>query len=151
MRRTLATLAALAVAVTAALFVSTPASAASTLRFHGAQYDSPGQDTGSNASRNLEWISLVNYGSQPVHLNGYTIRDRANHVYTFGHITIAARGGRVWLRTGRAWNSGRVVYWGRYNYVWNNSGDTAYLRRPSGATIDTCSWGYMAYRTYIAC
>ena len=47
-----------------------------------------------------------------VNLNGYTVRDAANHVYTFGKVTIAANGGRVWLRTGKGTATARTAYWG---------------------------------------
>jgi Lamin Tail Domain len=120
--------------------VSTPASAAPGLRFHGTQYDSPGTDNRTNASLNQEWISLVNTGGRAVNLHGYTIRDTSRHVYTFGNVTIAAKGGRIWLHTGRGTNKGGDLYWGSGNYVWNNTGDTAYLHKPSGTTVDTCSW-----------
>lgn len=130
----------------------TPVSAATpALRFHGAQYDSPGRDTGSRASLNAEWISLVNTGSRAVNLKGYTIRDKANHVYTFGSFVIPAKGGRVWLHTGKGTNNSRNRYWGRGWYVWNNTGDTAYLRNASGRTVDTCKWGNKPGRTWVAC
>jgi hypothetical protein len=152
MRKTLATAAAVAVVVTASLAVSTPASAASSLRFHGAQYDSPGKDTRSNASLNNEWISLINSGTRAVNLEGYTIRDTSKHVYTFGNVTIAGKGGRIWVHTGKGTRKGGNVYWGSGNYVWNNTGDTAYLRKPSSKTnLDTCSWKSKAGRTWIAC
>jgi Lamin Tail Domain len=140
------------VSLMGSLVAVAPASAATpTLRFHGAQYDSPGRDTGSNASLNAEWISLVNTGSRAVNLKGYKIRDKANHVYTFGSFVIPAKGGRVWLHTGKGTNNSRNRYWGRGGYIWNNTGDTAYLRNPSGRTVDTCQWGNKAGRTWVAC
>jgi hypothetical protein len=152
MRRTLAGIAALAATLITTVVVASPATAAApSLRFHGAQYDSPGKDTRSNASLNQEWISLVNSGTTAVNLNGYTIRDKANHVYTFGNVTIAANGGRVWLRTGKGTTSARTAYWGSGNYIWNNTGDTAYLRKPTGTTVDTCTWGAKKNRTWVAC
>ncbi len=33
-------------------------------------------------------------------------------------------------------------------HVWNNTGDTAYLRNAAGTTIDTCSWGSSGSHTY---
>jgi hypothetical protein len=32
--------------------------------------------------------------------------------------------------------------------VWNNTGDTAYVRNPSGTLIDSCSWGGSGSYTY---
>ena len=121
------------------------------LRFHGAQYDSPGSDTRSNASLNAEWISLVNSGSRAVNLTGYTVRDKSNHVYKFGNVTIAGNGGRLWLHTGKGTNGTKARYWGSGNYIWNNTGDTAYLRNASGKQLDSCSWGQKSGRTWVGC
>ncbi len=151
MRRTVSILAA-AVALAGTLAVSGPASAATpSLRFHGAQYDSPGKDTRSNTSLNAEWVSLVNSGRTAVNLNGYTIRDASNHVHTLGSTTIAGGGGRIWLRTGKGTKSAKNLYWASGNYVWNNTGDTATLRNAAGRTLDTCSWKSKKNRTWVAC
>ncbi|BCJ54100.1 hypothetical protein Asp14428_55750 [Actinoplanes sp. NBRC 14428] len=152
MRRTVSIIAAATVALAGSLMAGGPASAATPpLRFHGAQYDSPGSDNRSNTSLNNEWVSLVNSGSRAVNLNGYTIRDKANHTYKFGNVTIAANGGRLWLHTGKGTNGTKDRYWGSGNYIWNNDGDTAYLRNASGTQLDTCSWGYKSGRTWIGC
>lgn len=152
MRRTTGTLGALLIGLVTSAVVAAPADAATpSLRFHGAQYDSPGKDTRTNASLNAEWISLVNSGTRAVNLNGYTIRDKAGHVYKFGSFVIPAKGGRVWLHTGSGRNDWNDRYWFSRNYIWNNTGDTAYLRNASGRTVDTCSWGYKSGRTWVAC
>lgn len=152
MRKTLAFLATAVVASTGLLLGSPAEAATPTLRFHGAQYDSPGKDTRSNASLNAEWISLINTGSKAVNLKGYTIRDKSNHVYTIrDNVTIAAKGGRFWLKTGKGKATARTRYWGSGNYVWNNTGDTAYLRKPNGSTVDTCSWKSKSGRTWVGC
>jgi hypothetical protein len=44
------------------------------------------------------------------------------------------------VRTGRGPNTDTTRYLGRAGYVWNNTGDTAYLRTPSGALMDSCKW-----------
>ncbi|MEV4636308.1 lamin tail domain-containing protein [Actinoplanes sp. NPDC049548] len=152
MRRTVSILAAAAVALTGSLAAGDPASAATpALRFHGAQYDSPGTDNRSATSLDNEWISLVNSGSRAVNLSGYTIRDASNHVYRFGAVSIAGNGGRLWLHTGKGSNTGKHRYWGSGNYVWNNTGDTAYLRNASGKQLDSCSWKSKKNRTWVAC
>jgi hypothetical protein len=147
-RRTVSILTVVALSLGAA---ATPASAAPALRFHGAQYDSPGSDTRSAASLRAEWISLVNTGSRTVNLNGYTIRDKAQHVYTFGNVSIAGNGGRIWVHTGSAADTTHHRYWGSGAYIWNNDGDTAYLRNASGAALDSCAWSYRRNRTWVAC
>ncbi|GAA2526868.1 lamin tail domain-containing protein [Winogradskya humida] len=152
MRRTVSILAAAVIALAGSVAVGGPASAATpSLRFHGIQYDSPGKDTRSNASRNAEWISLVNSGKKAVNLNGYTIRDASNHVYKFGNVTIAGKGGRIWLHTGSGTNTVKNRYWGSGNYVWNNDGDKATLKNKSGKQLDTCSYAYKKNRVWIGC
>lgn len=152
MRKTVSIIAAATLALGAALAAGSPAEAATpALRFHGAQYDSPGSDTRSAASLDNEWVSLINSGSKAVNLKGYTIRDASNHVYTLGNVTIAAKGGRLWLHTGKGTNTTRHRYWGSGNYIWNNTGDTAYLRNSAGKAVDSCSWKTKKGRTWVAC
>jgi hypothetical protein len=152
MRRSTSILATVVAVLGGTLAVAGPAEAATPpLRFHGAQYDSPGSDTRSATSLNNEWVSLVNSGGAAVNLNHYTIRDKANHVYTFGNVTIAGKGGRLWLHTGKGTNTTTNRYWGSGNYIWNNDGDTAYLRNASGKAVDNCSWGYKSGRAWIGC
>lgn len=152
MRRTVSILVAAAMTLGGTLALSSPAMAATpALRFHGTQYDSPGSDNRSNSSLNAEWISLINTGGKAVNLNGYTVRDKSNHVHKFGNVSIAAKGGRVWLHTGKGTNTKKDRYWGSGNYVWNNTGDTATLRNASGKQVDTCTWKSKANRTWVAC
>jgi hypothetical protein len=152
MRKSVSSIVAAALAIGAAIAVAGPAEAATpTLRFHGAQYDSPGSDTRSAASLDNEWVSLVNSGTKAVNLNHYTIRDKSNHVYTFGNVSIAGMGGRLWLHTGKGTNTTTNRFWGSGNYVWNNTGDTAYLRNASGTAVDSCTWKQKSGRTWVGC
>ncbi len=114
--------------------------AAPAVRFSAVQYDSPGNDTGSNRSVNAEWIKVTNRSSQARTLTGWTIRDTANHVYRFGTFKLGA-GNSVRLHTGKGSNTRTDRYWGEGYYVWNNTGDKAILRNSQGTTVDTCSWG----------
>jgi hypothetical protein len=149
-RKLLGALTAATIAVGATLTVAGPAQAAPALRFHSTQYDSPGKDTRSNASLNAEWIALVNTGSRAVNLKGWKIVDKSA-TYTIGNVTIAGKGGVVYLHTGKGSNTARHLYWGRGNYVWNNTGDTATLKTSTGTTHDTCSWKQKSGRTKVAC
>ena len=101
-------------------------------------------------SLNKEWIALVNTGSKAVNLSGWKIVDKSR-TYTFGNVTLAGRGGKIYLHTGTGTNTKAHLYWGSGNYVWNNTGDTATLKTKAGKTHDTCTWGNKAGRTKIAC
>jgi hypothetical protein len=105
-------------------------------------YNSPGTDTGSNASINGEWVRLTNKTSKTISLKNWTLRDAAGHVYTFSTDHSLGAGKNVYVLTGKGTNGKPVGYryWGSKSYVWNNSGDTASLRDGTNKTIDTCRW-----------
>ncbi|MEU4689419.1 lamin tail domain-containing protein [Actinoplanes sp. NPDC023714] len=138
--------------LTAIVAPMTPAHAATTPvpRLDVAQYDAPGTDTRAADSLNAEWISLVNDGGKPVSVTGWSIREQGGRVYTFGAVTIAAKG-RLWLHTGRGADTGEHRYWNSGNHLWNNTGDEATLRDPAGRVTDTCAWTRQANRTRVAC
>ncbi|WP_062287508.1 lamin tail domain-containing protein [Demequina phytophila] len=138
-------LSAVAVATAIAAIASVPAAAppadaASAVRFSYVQYNSPGSDTGGNTSLNGEYIKIKNYGTASKNLTGWSVRDVANHVYTFGKFTLKP-GATVTLYTGKGTNTASKRYWGQTWYIWNNDGDTAKLRNASGTTVASCKWG----------
>lgn len=99
--------------------------------------DAPGND---NDNPNGEWIEITNQGTSPVDLTGYTLKDEANHIYTFGPFRLVA-GARVRLRSGQGQDSEEELYWGFVGQsVWNNGGDTAYLRDPQGNLVDVYAY-----------
>jgi Lamin Tail Domain len=122
-----------------ALLQAAPASAAPCVRIYRIYYNSPGKDTGSNASLNAEFISLYNSCPTGRYLKAWKIRDAAGHTYTFGNYTLGGHG-TVRVHTGQGSNTAADRYWGLGWYVWNNDGDTAYLRDRSGTLLDTCSY-----------
>jgi hypothetical protein len=116
------------------------AQAASTVQIYRVYYNSPGTDNRSNASLNGEWVQIINRASSSRSLTGWKLRDRTGYTYTFGTFRLSARK-TVYVHTGKGTNTATNRYWGRTSYVWNNTGDTAYLRNSSGTLIDSCSWG----------
>jgi hypothetical protein len=126
-------------AAVAALAAAAPAQAASPIQFGTIRYDSPGTDTRANGSVNGEYVVIKNTGTRSRSLTGWTVRDAANHVYKFGSFTLGA-GKSVVLRTGKGTNTSSTRYWGLGWHVWNNTGDKAYLRTSSGASVDYCAW-----------
>jgi lamin tail-like protein len=135
-------LAAAAVLATAlaAVLVATPAEAAGGVMIYRAYYNSPGSDTRANASLNAEYILLKNTASTPKWTNGWTLRDKQNHVYRFPATKINP-GKYVYVRTGHGKNNASTRYQNSGNYIWNDTGDAAYLRNTAGKLIDSCSWG----------
>ncbi|MFE9768526.1 lamin tail domain-containing protein [Streptomyces sp. NPDC005808] len=120
-------------------FLSTPAQAAGGMTIHRAYFDSPGTDTGSNASLNGEWIQLKNTSSAAISVNGWILKDVANHRFTFPNVKIGA-GKTVIVHTGKGTATSAHRYQNRRAYVWNNTSDTATLTKANGSKVDSCSW-----------
>lgn len=98
------------------------------------QADAPGSD---NENPNGEWIEIANQGSQPVQMLGFTLKDEANHIYTFGKFNIAP-GASFRLYSGQGQDNAGELYWGfSGESVWNNDSDAAFLRDAQGALVDS--------------
>jgi hypothetical protein len=124
-----------------------PAEAATAgVRFSLVQYNPPGTDTRNNRQINGEYLVVTNYAKTSQILTGWTIKDKANHVYVFGTFTVRP-GKSVTIHTGRGTNAAAQRYWGMLWYVWNNTGDMATLRTRTGSIIDTCAWGHGSGKT----
>ncbi len=136
----------LALAVLVLVLTASAASAA--IKISKIQYDSPGSDDGSNSSLNAEYVVLTNTGSEAVSLTNWTLRDLANHVYSFDSFKLGA-GATVTIHTGKGNDTRTNVYWGSGWYIWNNDGDTATLKTGKGHTVDTCS--YSGGDTSVSC
>ncbi|MDQ3944634.1 MAG: lamin tail domain-containing protein, partial [Actinomycetota bacterium] len=85
-----------------------------------------------------ERVTVRNDGSQPADLTGWRIHDAGpNYTYTFpGGYSLGA-GASVSVKSGGAAGPGEL-HW-MNGFVWNNTGDTAFLVDPAGATRSTRS------------
>lgn len=126
----------LAIVVAAALVSTAPAE----IKIAKIRFDPPGADTGSNSSINKEWIILRNTGNSRTAVGGWRIRDRDGHVFVFPARARIGAGDRVEIHTGKGSGSAHHRYWDQDNYVWDNDGDRATLKRPHGRVVDTCSY-----------
>jgi hypothetical protein len=113
---------------------------------HVIQYSPPGPDVPvTTAKLNGEWVLLTNTTGKSVTVTGWTLRDKAGHVYRFPAFALKAHAS-VEVHTGAGKNSAANLYWGHQppastSYVWNNSGtETATLKNAAGKTIDTRSY-----------
>jgi len=108
-----------------------------TLKIIHIEADAPGDD---RENPNGEWIEIANQGDASVQMQGYTLKDEANHIYTFGNFTVAA-GASFRLFSGQGQNSSTALYWGLVGEsVWNNGSDAAFLRDVQGALVDTFAY-----------
>jgi hypothetical protein len=114
-------------------------------------YNSPGRDTGSNASLNHEWVELHNNTGRAISLTRWTLRDAARHVYKFGPFTLRAHA-YVRIHTGHGANTAANLYWRHSWYIWNNTGDTATLKTPRGTAESRCRYSDPRdLRSYVLC
>jgi Lamin Tail Domain len=109
------------------------------MQIHEIWYNSPGPDLGGNSSLNHEWVQLHNTSGSAINLTGWTLRDKAGHVFTFGSYTIRPHG-YVTIHTGHGSSTQTDQYWNHSWYIWNNTGDTAILRNQNGATVGKCTY-----------
>src|SRR3954468_19819117 len=123
----------------ALLLASPSAQAASPFKIARVYYNSPGDDTFSNASINGEYVLVQNLTAQAQALTGWRVMDASKKVFAFPATTVPARGVVV-LRTGKGGNSATTKYWQQGNYVWNNDRDTAYLFTPGGTLMHSCAY-----------
>ncbi len=101
------------------------------------QADAPGDD---RENPNGEWIEIANQGNEAVQMQGYTLKDEANNIYTFGDFTVQPGAG-FRLFSGQGRNSNTELYWGFVGQsVWNNNSDAAFLRDAQGALVDTYAY-----------
>lgn len=128
-RALLSTAALLSVALTA------PAGAA--VRIDSIYFDPPGSDTGGNI--NQEYVVIENTGNRVVQLRGWTLRDIVPHVFRFPRFRLRPDRS-VRIHTGNGQNDGNDLYWRSGSYIWNNHGDKAILKRPTGRRVDTCRY-----------
>jgi micrococcal nuclease len=100
-------------------------------------FNAPGAD---HENPNGEWVQLTNEGSSAIALGGFSLKDSANHIYTFPNITLSS-GRSLLIFSGQGQDTQSELFWGLSgDAVWNNDGDTAYLRDAEGQLVDV--YGY---------
>ena len=101
--------------------------------------DAPGDD-GENP--NGEWVRFTNNGAEAVDLDGWEVADEsASHRYTFSDLELDP-GETVTLFTGCGDDTDTERFWCvSGSAVWNNSGDTVFLRDGNGNIVVTFAYG----------
>ncbi len=83
-----------------------------------------------------EYVRIENAGGRPADLTDWTLRDDANHTFTFPTFTLGTGASvKVWTKGGMGTTTD--LYWGSGSAIWNNTGDCAYLRDGAGTPVDT--------------
>ncbi len=81
-----------------------------------------------------EYIVIENRNDAPVNLTGWTVSDEANHRYLFPKFILGAKA-KVTLRTCLGKNTDFEIFWGSRRPIWNNDGDTIFIRDADGNLI----------------
>lgn len=108
--------------------------------------DAPGDDA---ENPNGEWVRFTNNGTERVDLDGWEVADEsASHRHTFSDLELDP-GGSVTLFTGCGDDTETEAAAERYwcasgSAVWNNSGDTVFLRDANGNIVATFAYGNSA-------
>ena len=97
-----------------------------------------------NYNLNDEYVTLENKCSYSIGMDSWTIKDEtASHIYTIPTFTFQS-GVTFTLYTGTGTNTNSALYWGRtsgdYAAIWNNGGDTLFLRDSDGNLVLTKSY-----------
>ena len=101
--------------------------------------DAPGDD-GENL--NGEWVEFTNAGAEAIDLDGWEVADESSsNRYTFSDLRLEP-GAEVTLFSGCGPDDDTSRYWCvSGSAVWNNSGDTVFLRDRNGNIVASLSYG----------
>ena len=81
---------------------------------------------------NGEFIVIENQSKNPIDMTGWTISDAySGNPYLFPNFTLPGET-QLTIRTGFGKNSERELFWGSRRPIWNNKGDTAFVRDSEG-------------------
>lgn len=82
-----------------------------------------------------EYLVFRNAGDRMLDLSGWTVGDEADHSYRFPDGTTLAPGETLTLYTGSGRDRAGEVYWNASQPVWNNAGDTVFVRTAEGELV----------------
>ncbi len=99
-------------------------------------YDADGDDS---KNMNDEYIIFTNNLGEDINIEGWTVKDSGTNIYEFKKY-IFKNGSEIILFTGQGNDSENKFYWNSKMPVWNNSGDTLYLRDGNGFLVKTLSY-----------
>jgi micrococcal nuclease len=101
--------------------------------------DAPGDD---GLNLNGEWVRFTNTGADPVDLDGWEVADEsASNRYRFSDLRLEP-GASVTLFSGCGPDDDVSRFWcTSASAVWNNSGDSVFLRDPQGNIVVSVAYG----------
>jgi pimeloyl-ACP methyl ester carboxylesterase len=111
------------------LFMNPPKPAVqSTVWIREINFNPPGPDV------DFEYVVIQNDTAAAISMGNWTLRDVANHVFTFPSFVLqAGLSVKIWTTAGT--NDAENLFWGRRAAVWNNTRDTGILSDQDGKEI----------------
>jgi hypothetical protein len=83
-----------------------------------------------------EYVTIRNQFGKFISLDGWTLRDEKQNIYTFPRYTLVDWASvKIWTKDGVI--DTENLYWGRNEPVWNDFSDCAYLRDKDGDLVDS--------------
>lgn len=98
------------------------------INFH---YNAEGND---NENLNDEYVVFRNNCSFVLNMDGWELKDEGTNIYKFSSFSLLSED-TVTLYSGSGKNTDTNLYWNRKTAVWNNDGDTLYIRDKDGSLI----------------
>ncbi len=86
-----------------------------------------------------ETVTIQNNSPDPIDMTAWTLSDIAEHTYVFPPFVLQP-GALVVVHICAGEDTAEILYWGRCSAIWNNEGDTAYLRDATGRDISTFTY-----------
>ncbi len=94
-------------------------------------YNAEGND---NENLNDEYATFRNVCDEAVELRGWTVKDEGRNTYTLGSFVLDKES-EFTLHSGKGTDNSSDLYWNSRMGVWNNDGDTLFLRDGQGNLV----------------
>lgn len=99
-------------------------------------YDAAGND---NENLNGEYVKFKNKCGSQVNLNKWSVKDEGTSIYTF-KMFVLKDGSEFTLFSGKGSDTEKELYWSSKRSIWNNNGDTLFLRNDRGNLVLSYSY-----------
>ncbi|HKZ45466.1 MAG TPA: thermonuclease family protein [archaeon] len=99
-------------------------------------YNAKGND---NENLNDEYVALRNECDFPIDMSSWNVKDRTANTYIFPQLELASRS-ELSVFSGPGTDTETGLYWKSEFPIWDNSGDTLYLRDSKGNLVLTNSY-----------
>lgn len=107
-----------------------------TLTVSSLHADAEGDDS---ANLNDEYVIFENIGNSPLNMTYWTVQDEANNFYIFSTFFLENESS-VTLYTGSGIDTATKLYWESPDPIWNNDGDSLFLRDAEGLLVTYYSY-----------